>query len=995
MICSQAKKSDGVSRVSLYRYIPLVLVVCAGVISSILLFITVRNWEQKRMEADFKQAAKDRVSVLKEHIEESLRAIEWIAGFYRGSQKVERDEFREFVRCHLQYWPDVQALEWIPRVPDSQRQAYEATAREDGFTDFHITERKAQGHMVIAGQRKEYFPVYYVEPYKGNEIALGFDLASNPTRLEALNLSRDTGELVATARITLVQETSDQFGFTAFKPVYHKGAPINSVEDRRKNLKGFALGVFRIGDTLKQALTYFEPYGIQIQLCDISAPRGERFLGFYSPPLYKQPASPLTEQEVEQLTSLHHTATLDVGGRKWSVLCMAAPCLLAEGKSWQSLAVLVCGLGFTSLLAVYILFILKHTAEILSSKQQMQKEKDKAQNYLDIAEVLLVAVDAEQKITLINRKGCEILGYQQEDELIGSNWFDICLPEKARDKTKAAFTKLMAGEIDPVKYFESPVMAKSGDEKIISWHSTILRNESDTIIGTLGSGEDITEHSLAQSRLRQHLKQLNCFYGLSKLIERPRISLEQMFQETVNLIRDAYQHPDVTCVRITFDGIHYKTDNFGKTELSQHAHIKVHGNKTGTIEVYYLGEKAENGQDPFLKEDRNLLDVVAERLGKIAERKQTGEKLQLFRNLIDRSNDRIFVMEPKWGRFLDVNDRACACLGYTREELLNMSIKDIDELIPDDSSWQKQTEELKLKGDIVVEGRHKRKCGTVFYVETSLKYVSQGKENYIIAVARDITERKQAEEHQAQLLKEVENTNRELKDFAYIVSHDLKAPLRGIKTLADWMSTDYADKFDEQGRERIDLLSARVDRMHNLIDGVLQYSRAARVKDKKGQVDFNKLVPEVIDMVAPPENIAITVENELPVIECGQTRAIQVFQNLLSNAVKYMDKPQGQIRIGCAGEDGFWKFSVADNGPGIEEKDFERIFQIFQTLLSTRDKFESTGVGLTVVKKIVELYGGRIWVESKPGQGSTFFFTLPKQENEVADNAKLGTNTTG
>ena len=170
--------------------------------------------------------------------------------------------------------------------------------------------------------------------------------------------------------------------------------------------------------------------------------------------------------------------------------------------------------------------------------------------------------------------------------------------------------------------------------------------------------------------------------------------------------------------------------------------------------------------------------------------------------------------------------------------------------------------------------------------------------------------------------------------------------------------------------------------MYKLIDGILEYSKVGRVKEKEVDVDLNQLVPEIIDMIDVPENITITIENELPVIKCEQTRITQVFQNLLSNAVKYMDKPQGQIRISCVQEDGFWKFSVADNGPGIEEKNFEKIFQIFQTL-SPRDEVESTGVGLTVVKKIVEIYGGKIWVESKVGEGSTFFFTLPKQKMEV------------
>ena len=145
---------------------------------------------------------------------------------------------------------------------------------------------------------------------------------------------------------------------------------------------------------------------------------------------------------------------------------------------------------------------------------------------------------------------------------------------------------------------------------------------------------------------------------------------------------------------------------------------------------------------------------------------------------------------------------------------------------------------------------------------------------------------------------------------------------------------------------------------------------------------MNTLVPEVIDMVCPPKNIKISIEDDLPEIICEQTRIMQVFQNLLSNAIKYMDKAEGRIEIRHIEEDGNWIFGVSDNGPGIEEKYFEKIFQIFQTL-SPRDEYESTGVGLTVTKKIVELYGGRIWVESVPGQGSTFFFSLPKSTGEV------------
>ena len=255
---------------------------------------------------------------------------------------------------------------------------------------------------------------------------------------------------------------------------------------------------------------------------------------------------------------------------------------------------------------------------------------------------------------------------------------------------------------------------------------------------------------------------------------------------------------------------------------------------------------------------------------------------------------------------------------------------------------------------------------------------------------QQITERKRAEQSLTEIFKKVKNANKELKDFASIVSHDLKTPLRGIKTIADWVLTDYGDRLGKDGKEQMNLLLERVERTYSLIDGVFQYLRVGRIEEKQEKVDLNKFVPEVIDMTVPPENIEITVENELPTIECEELHLMQVFQNLLSNAIKYIDKPKGQIRIGCVEEDGFWKFSIADNGPGIEEKHFERIFKMFQAL-STHKDFEGTGVGLTVAKKIVELYGGKIWVESKIGEGSTFFFALPKEEMGV-NNEKLEAN---
>lgn len=238
-------------------------------------------------------------------------------------------------------------------------------------------------------------------------------------------------------------------------------------------------------------------------------------------------------------------------------------------------------------------------------------------------------------------------------------------------------------------------------------------------------------------------------------------------------------------------------------------------------------------------------------------------------------------------------------------------------------------------------------------------------------------ETKRQLEETVRLNSELENANQELKDFAYVVSHDLKAPLRGISSLAGWLAEDYKEKLDEEGNKMIDMLLGRIHRMNGLIDGILQYSRVGRIKEERVLLDFNQVVNDVIEMLNVPENIHITVENTLPEILFEETRINQVFQNIIGNAVKYMDKPLGQVKIGCKQDEGFYEFYVSDNGPGIEEKYFEKIFKIFQTL-NPRDRVEGTGIGLTIVKKIIELYGGRIWLSSRPKEGTTFFFTLKK-----------------
>jgi len=341
-----------------------------------------------------------------------------------------------------------------------------------------------------------------------------------------------------------------------------------------------------------------------------------------------------------------------------------------------------------------------------------------------------------------------------------------------------------------------------------------------------------------------------------------------------------------------------------------------------------------------------------------------------------------------------INQEGCKILGYNEEDIIGKNW--IENFIP-----ERVRDEVNVVAEKLIKGGSEAfeyfenpvltKSGEerIIAWHNSILRDKDGRITATLCSGQDITERKEAEIKQFELLKQVDNINKELKEFASIVSHDLKAPLRGIKTLANWISSDCGYKLGDEANKQMNLLLERVERMYALIDGALQYSRAGQSEGKRTQVNLNNFLPEIINMVVPPENIDVTIENEMPVIECEEVHIMQVFQNLLSNAIKYMDKPQGWIKVGCVEQDGFWKFSVADNGPGIEEKHFEKIFKIFQAL-PTSPNFEGTGVGLTVVKKLVELYDGKIWVKSKVGEGSTFFFTLPKQKGTRLAGTKMG-----
>jgi signal transduction histidine kinase len=236
--------------------------------------------------------------------------------------------------------------------------------------------------------------------------------------------------------------------------------------------------------------------------------------------------------------------------------------------------------------------------------------------------------------------------------------------------------------------------------------------------------------------------------------------------------------------------------------------------------------------------------------------------------------------------------------------------------------------------------------------------------------------RKEAEAKLKEYLGDLEKINKELDQFTYVVSHDLKAPLRAISSLTTFLEEDLAGTLNEESRKNFAILKNRVTRMENFINGLLEYSKAAKSTVLE-MIDSRELINEIINWLGCPEHITINMSGIFPVIKTEKIKLEQVFSNLISNAIKYNDKKEGIIEIGCTDFEEWTQFYVRDNGPGIEKQFHQKIFEMFHTL-ENRDKVESTGIGLAIVKKIIADCEGSIWVESEPEKGSKFIFMYPK-----------------
>lgn len=359
------------------------------------------------------------------------------------------------------------------------------------------------------------------------------------------------------------------------------------------------------------------------------------------------------------------------------------------------------------------------------------------------------------------------------------------------------------------------------------------------------------------------------------------------------------------------------------------------------------------------------------------------EQEEFFTNAFNSVDDYAIVSLDMNGKVVSWNKGAEKIKGYKKKDVIG---KHFSMFYPDDTKDtlpQKLLDEAKEQGRVQNYGWRVRSNGELFWADTLINalYDKEHKIRGFIKITRDLTERKQAEEDLKKYSDDLERSNKELDNFAYIASHDLKEPLRGISNMSSFLLEDYSDKLDDTGKDYLQRLAKLCGRLEEFIDALLKYSRVGRLDMAFRSVNINDLLKEDLDLIdqfIKDHNAEIIIEGQMPTIIGDQVRIGEVFLNLITNGIKYNDSDRKVIKISSVEDEDKYTFTIADNGIGIAEKNYDKIFKIF-CRLHRKDKYGGgTGAGMTIVKKIIEKHHGIIWVESEEGKGSRFCFTISK-----------------
>ncbi|MBH63358.1 MAG: hypothetical protein CL569_13115 [Alphaproteobacteria bacterium] len=445
--------------------------------------------------------ATDQAGLISDSFSRCLGEVESLGAFYDASEFVDRNEFSTFTRSVISQFPGLQALEWVPRVPGSEREEFLARALADGFARFEISERAKDGSLVRAGEREAYFPVYYVEPLAGNEAAIGLDLASNSARRSALDTVRDQGAMTLAQRITLVQETGSQAGVLAVLPVHGGGVVPTTLESRRNSLRGYALGVLRIGEVLKLVLDPIEgDNGFDVSLFDLGAEPDKSLLHFEAlNHASHQTASTLDDH----LSSDHHvSSSFRMADRTWAVVLRPRDNLISVFEVLAPLGAAAFLIFPTGVLALFVFNVRTRASDIALRVQErtlaLQQSESQMRLIADSVPANITFFDTERVFRFVN--DAALTWYGKPRESVVNHPVQEVLEVPAYEKLSPNIERALAGERVA---FEETINYPDGGSRDVTGEYIPHVDDRGVLEGAFALVLDISERKQVEESLRE------------------------------------------------------------------------------------------------------------------------------------------------------------------------------------------------------------------------------------------------------------------------------------------------------------------------------------------------------------------------------------------------------------------------------------------------------------------------------------------------------------
>ena len=624
--------------------------------------------------------------------------------------------------------------------------------------------------------------------------------------------------------------------------------------------------------------------------------------------------------------------------------------------------------------------IIRDITKEVQIKELLESQK-KQQDIIVENSSLGIVLIVEDKIVKANRTFTELLGYS-EIELKKMTLDDLSTIEDIR-LYQDILENNRAGEND--KFSIVRKFHKKNKESI--WGKTsvsTVRNHKGEIDYKVAMVEDITNDKISEELIRaseERLSTLITNLQTGILLEdenRKMVLANQKFCDLFKIPLAPHKLTGVDCKRsldkykhlfVDPDHLIKRTEyTLKRKQLVLSDELELADGRTLErdyiplfIDDMYKGHLWTYNDITLRKNYRKNLEIQKEKYSSIIANMNLG--------LVEIDGERTILM---------ANNRYSEMIGIAQEDLVGKNVIELMNLneegqkkIRDQFEKRKKNQSDSYEIEVKLQTGERRH----WLISGAPRYDETGKIVGSIGVHLDITQQKELEFQKQNLVNELEESNKGLQEYAHIVSHDLKSPLRSVTALATWLYDDYKDVLDENGKYNLQMMMEKVEGMDKLIDGILKYSTVNSDTLDNTNVDVNEVVKEIEEIIYIPDHVSIKVVNKLPVIQADKVKIHQLFQNFLSNAVVNIDKKVGMVEIGSKETGTHWEFSIKDNGVGIPKEYHEKIFKIFQSIGNNE---RSTGIGLSIVKKIIDRYHGKVWLESEIGSGTTFHFTIKK-----------------